>query len=185
MIQFGKVFSTCESKVTQRKAFLRSYCDWLWKIYWYENSKRRKMCCFPGQSLPSTPKQHQLFKGNALDLVSSERMYYKLKEAKLSPGISTENNWWNLTERWKKNFRNMLEETTMWLFNITTLDHVAKLVKNYLETFWCNKLGRLIHKTLPLLIVLSFYSYEDIKEWVYSWIASKDKELFWISQNVF
>ena len=78
-----------------------------------------------------------------------------------------------------------------WFCSMTMLDPMLKVVKTYLET-WNEKsypTRRILQTLLPLIITCfdqwhtawltsSFRSYEEVKNWIDSWIASKDDQFF-------
>ena len=106
-------------------------------------------------------------------------------------GLSTEHNWWDWAEHSRKNASTTTPDMTIILLHDNARPHVAAPVKTYLETLKWEVLPHppyspdiassdyhLFRSMTHGLSEQHFTSYEDTKNCIDDWIASKDEAFF-------
>lgn len=188
---------TCELLLERqkRKGFLHRIVTGDEKWIHYENPKRKKVYVKPGQPGPSQPKEDihgmkvmlciwwdmkgvvyfELLKPN--ETITGER--YRLQLMRLSRALKEKR-----PEYEQRHDKIILQHDN-------ARPHIAQPVKTYLETLKWDVLPHppyspdiaptdyhLFRSMTHDLADTRFNSYEDIKNWIRSWIASKDEEFF-------
>ena len=136
--------------------------------------------------------EYSRLQGHALYLVGPARrsVLWTVKTDWNNQAIGIERNWCVWAEHWKTNGRNTTRDTIKQHNNARP--HVAKVVKTYLETLKWEVLPHpplyspdvapsdyhLFRSMAHGLADQHFRSYEEIKNWIDSWIASKDDQFF-------
>lgn len=179
-----------------RKSFLHRIVTGDEKWIYFDNPKRQKSWVTPGQPSTSQPVRNIHGKKALLCIWWDQKgpIYYEL----LEPGVTVTGD--RYRQQLKKLKRELKDKRQEWLnrthkvilLHDNARPHIANVVKNYLNTIGWDVLPHapyspdlapsdyhLFRSMQHGLSEQHFTSYEEVKNWLSGWLASKDEQFYW------